>query len=220
MDEAKSLFNMSISAMFSAMLIGAIMGIIGISYLMWSNFSKQDAASAKMTQYSNLTAFDNTTIRGSEVESLCSYADSLGIYVLFYDSSSTSSVLNDHTNLTLRYWYGDPKTSAYNTLSSKPITPNSVKVCNASIEKTFALMGTGSDSYPGVKISSIPNLHSLTHAGMVAALLDQSKLGSTTSSDSYGVFKATLIYTGDATSDVAAIALVRANSHVSNFCIN
>lgn len=218
MDEAKSMFHMSISAMFAAMLIGAIAAIIGVSYLMWSYFSKQDAASAKMTQYSNLTAFDNTTLRGSEVESLLTYADSMGIYVLFYDSSTNNASLNEQTNLSLRYYLANPKDSAYNTISSAPIRSNTIATCKAATDRTIAIIGTGGDNYPASTLGSYTNLHALSHTQLVSYLTTSTLLGDPNNNGNYGVFKSTLIYSGDATTDVVGIALVRANAHVTNYC--
>lgn len=220
MDEAKSLFHISISAMFAALLLGAITVIVSISYLMWTYFSKQDAASAKMMQYSNLTAFDNTTLRGSEVESLLTAADDMGIYVVFYDSTGSSNSLNDQTSVSnIRFFYADPNTSAYNIISHDLTNLNTIKTCQVAIDKTIATIGRGADNYPASRLSGVPNLHSYTHRDLVSVLTNSGQLGNPNANGTYGVFKAALIYSGDATSDVVGIALVRAASNVTNYCL-
>ena len=221
MDEAKTLFHMSISAMFAALLLGAIMAVLGFSYLMWSYFSKQDQANSKMAQYANLTAFDNTTLRGSEVESLLTYADTLGIYVIFFDSTSTNVLLNEHTALTAPiYYYANPQDSAYNIISSAPATPNTIPVCQAAIMKTVSCIGTGGDRYPKSPASNLgTDLYGLSRKDLVRLLTTSTELGDPKNEGSYGVFKSTLIYSGDTASDVVGIALVRANSYVTNYCV-
>lgn len=86
MDEAKSLVHMALTAMFAALIIAAVIALITVGNLMWSAFSRQNAAQRRMQEYSKYSAFDGTEVRGQDVISLLH--DTQGSpFVIIADSS-------------------------------------------------------------------------------------------------------------------------------------
>lgn len=228
MDETKQLFNTAVSAIFSAMLLGAVFTILGASYLLWRYFDRQDSANSAIADYANLTAFDNTTLRGSEVENLLTVADNLDIYVVFMDTESSNTVLNDCTAGPIRYIYADPQGSAYNVINNNMSTENAVIVCSSALTQVKTSFGSLSPAAPASNVSLMgTNLYGQTHAQLTSLLTSASGLGSQAYPDAagnpidgyYGVFKSVLIYTGQGSTDVAGIGLIRATKNVMNYCL-
>lgn len=226
MDEAKSLVHMSVSAIFAAMLLGAVAGLIALSYLMWGYFSRQDMANSRLSYYSNLTVFDNTTVRGSEVLSLLSEADELGIFILFYntnDSTPSNKVL-DGINVVAAtpYFYCNPNDAAHNIRAKNTSYVNDIPVCQATLAQVQALIPEGrslGEIKPAAEMNSLNNLYNRSRSQQISILT--STLGSCTQADTYGIFKSTLIYANDGTTDIVGVALTRvANSQINDYCMD
>ena len=211
MDEAKNLVNMSVAAIFAALFLGAAVGLISVCYMMWTYFSRQDAANQRMDYYANLTAYDNQTVGGADVLSLLSHADDYGVFVIFLDDTSNATVLDNSNSVSLhsqRYVFFDPDgQGGYSTVKQANYA-NAIPICNNAINAAYTLLGSGSQN--------------MTVLEPIALITDSSPngLGSLTTgvTDTYSAFKACLIYANDGTTDVAGIALVRANANVTNFC--
>ena len=69
-DEAKTLIHMSVSAIIASVFLALAVGTIGIGYILWGYFSRQENAASAMSSYVNFTAYDNSTVRGQEVVQL------------------------------------------------------------------------------------------------------------------------------------------------------
>lgn len=229
MDEAKSLVNMSVSAIFAALFLGAAIGLLTICYMMWSYFSRQDAANQRMDYYSNLTAYDNQTIGGADVLSLLSHADDYGIFVLFLDDTDNSqSVFDSATSVAVhsnKYAYYDPDGQGAYSVVKQAQYDNAIPVCNSAINSTYGYLGNGTKTMHDLEVAgTITNLHGRTKVDLIRLFTKSTAdgLGSLTTgaTDTYAAFKACLIYANDGTTDVAGVALVRANSKVTNFCMD
>lgn len=224
MDEAKNLVNMSVAAIFAALFLGAAVGLISVCYMMWTYFSRQDAANQRMDYYANLTAYDNQTVGGADVLSLLSHADDYGVFVIFLDDTSNATVLDNSNSVSLhsqRYVFFDPDgQGGYSTVKQANYA-NAIPICNNAINAAYTLLGSGSQNMTDLG-TSVKNLHGKTKEELIALFTDSSPngLGSLTTgvTDTYSAFKACLIYANDGTTDVAGIALVRANANVTNFC--
>lgn len=229
MDEAKSLVNMSVSAIFAALFLGAALGLLAICYMMWAYFSRQDAANQRMDYYSNLTAYDNQTIGGADVLSLLSHADDYGIFVIFLDDTDNSSTVFDSANSvavhTSKYAFYDPDGQGAYSFVKQPQYANAIPVCNNAVNAVYSYMGSGTKTMHDLETaSSVVNLHGRTKADLIQLFTKSTSdgLGSLTtgSVDTYAAFKACLIYANDGTTDVSGVALIRANSAVTNFCMD
>ena len=215
---------MSVAAIFAALFLGAAVGLISVCYMMWTYFSRQDAANQRMDYYANLTAYDNQTVGGADVLSLLSHADDQGVFVIFLDDTSNATVLDNSNSVSLhsqRYVFFDPDgQGGYSTVKQANYA-NAIPICNNAINAAYTLLGSGSQNMTDLG-TSVKNLHGKTKEELIALFTDSSPngLGSLTTgvTDTYSAFKACLIYANDGTTDVAGIALVRANANVTNFC--
>ena len=191
---------------------------------MWTYFSRQDAANQRMDYYANLTAYDNQTVGGADVLSLLSHADDYGVFVIFLDDTSNATVLDNSNSVSLhsqRYVFFDPDGQGGYSSVKQANYANAIPICNNAINAAYTLLGSGSQNMTDLG-TSVKNLHGKTKEELIALFTDSSPngLGSLTTgvTDTYSAFKACLIYANDGTTDVAGIALVRANANVTNFC--
>lgn len=229
MDEAKSLVNMSVSAIFAALFLGAALSLLTICYMMWAYFSRQDAANQRMDYYSNLTAYDNQTIGGADVLSLLSHADDYGIFVIFLEDTDSGQAVFDSANSTAihqtRYAYYDPEGQGAYSVVKQSQYSNAIPVCNSAINSVYSYMGSGTKTLHDHEVAgTVVNLHNKTKVDLIRLFTKSTAdgLGSLTNgaTDTYAAFKACLIYANDGTTDVSGVALVRANSAVTNFCMD
>lgn len=229
MDEAKSLVHMSVSAIFAALILGACLGIITICYMMWAYFSRQDAANQRMDYYSNLTAYDNQTIGGADVLSLLSHADDYGVFVVFLEDTDNASTIFDSANSVSlhanKYVFFDPDGQGAYAYVNQANYANAIPICNNAINATYTLMSSGTANMSDLAAShGVTNIHGYSKSQLISLFTksDATGLGSLTpgATDSYSAFKACLVYANDGTTDVAGIALVRANANVTNFCLD
>ena len=225
MDEAKTLVHMSISAMFAAMFIAVAVGLISVGYMMWSYFSRQDAADRQMSNYANYTAFDNTVVRGQEVLQLIESNDDIFVVVVNGDDSSSMEYLEVDTS-TKVYTY-IPYDYMFDIDFTKLDTTNSCTACSSALEW---LKGTS-------KLNSLKpldaayDLCNYTHSQLVSLFTHSTTLnitvngGSTTSipglgavkedengnpleSGAYSKFISTLVY-DESSADIVGIILMR-----------
>ncbi len=229
MDEAKTLVNMSVSAVFAALFLGAALGLISICYMMWSYFSRQDAANQRMDYYANLTAYDNQTIGGADVLSLLSHADDYDVFVIFLEDTDTTATVFDAANSvslhSKKYVYFNPDGQGAYTNVKAANYANNIPVCNNAINATYTFLGSGSSNMSTLESShSVINLYGQSKAALISLFTTSTAdgLGSLTTgaNDSYSAFKSCLVYANDGTTDVAGIALVRANNKVTDFCVD
>lgn len=221
MDEAKTLVYNSVSALFTAMLLGAVFALISVGYMMWTYFSRQDAANARLSYYSNLTAYDNQTLSGADVLSLLSHADEYGLFVIFFDSNPGSETVFDNVNSVSwhdqKFVFYDPDGDAAYNLVDPPNFENSLPICDAAVDQVVTMLGSGSIN----NLSGATNLHGLSKAQLIELFTTNTTdgLGSLTS-DGYAAFKMALVYANDGTTDVSGIVAVRANVGIEDFCVD
>ncbi len=228
MDEAKSLVHMSVSSIFAALFLAAALGLIAIMYMLWAYFSRQDAANQRMDYYSNLTAFDNQTIGGADVLGLLSHADEYGVFVIFLDDTDSSDVFDSATNVSVhsnKYVFFDPDGQGGYSKVKQATYANQIPLCNSAINTIYSFMGSGTYTMTDLATAgNVINLHGQSKAQLIQLFTksEDSGLGSLTpgASDSYSAFKSCLIYANDGTTDVAGVALIRASSAVTNFCLD
>lgn len=221
MDEGKTLVNMSVSAMFTSMFIAAAIGLIGIGYMMWAYFSRQEAADQRMSDYANYTSFDNTEVRGQEVLQLIESNDDIFVMILQGDSSDSEYCAIEpsaHVFLYAPYGY------MYDTDYSNLDTTNEVVTCSDSLAylKSEKKLRPVSPEYDLGNYSHSQLVSLFTHSD---ALQVTPESGTTKTiqglgalckdaddklieSGSYAKFRSTLVY-DEGTSDIAGIILVR-----------
>ena len=222
MDEAKTLVHLSISAIFSAMILAAVVGLISVGYVIWDYFSRQDAANQRMADYANYTAFDNTTVRGQEVMSLME--SDLDLFIIFFDGTSDSSKSIDKMRVSgspSYVYYSDvPGISDFNFNSIESTTNANTTCANAlsklkSINKTPSNVLNNDRCLNGLSHSAYISKFTDSMNGLGAPAIDNS--GNIIQSNSYAAFKSTLVYAEDGTTGVAGVILVRADENVENY---
>lgn len=243
MDEAKTLVHMSIQAIFASLILAAAAGLIGVGYLMWSYFSRQDLANSKMSQYSNYTSFDNTTVRGQEVlQLICSDLD---IFVAVFDGTTGTSdkTMDGLTCGDLIGMYTSNLSTVrdfnFRNIDQELINGNSSASCRSALNKLRGLNRTPMSYIKSSGDSNVVKLcaakeNASTHEWYVskwdeAKLLQLFTKSSKTStsrsgigakladitkdSNSYAPYKAALVYDGDATSDIVGVVLIRGDAN-------
>lgn len=233
MDEAKSLVNMAVAAMFAAMILAAAMGLIYLGYQMWSYFSRQDAANERMTDYVNYTAYDCSTIRGQEAVSLIEYCRDNGKFVCIMeglDSTTTNPNINVMVNNTgIKYYVFGTDVNFDWTFDTRYLTTLANTTCNKGLS-TFA---SACSTNPISGMSGVNTLNFVTQAdqctydALIGMFLDSDdgntwSFGRTSKSKTYpdgtietnyvkagySAFKSVLIYDNDTTTDIAGVLLI------------
>lgn len=216
MDEAKSLVHMSVSAIFAAMLIAAAISLIGIGYTIWAYFSRQDSANSRMSEYSNYTAFDNTTVRGQEVMQLIS--SDLDVFVVILEDTTSSEHSIDNITSVSSTPIAISTSDSYEDFVPSSIdmsTDNAIVTCSTALSRFQSIgdkLGTLADSR-NLKDASHDELVQEFTSGKLAQQAVNSS-GSLIETNSYAAFKSVLVYDSDNTADVVGIILVRANEDV------
>lgn len=198
MDEAKTLIHMSVSAIIASVFLALAVGTIGIGYILWGYFSRQENAASAMSSYVNFTAYDNSTVRGQEVVQLIEANED--IFVIIFDG-----VGSDADNLAIgtkaASWVkvgGYAATIPPNTIMN---TVNSLPTYNNALSK----MHNFTNIENGVAVDlSVYNLVGKDYTYLQAFMLDQ--FG--TSSKNYAAFRSCLVY-DDNSADVIGVLLVR-----------
>lgn len=223
MDEAKSLINMFLSAMLSASIIMVSVGAIGIGYTIWSRFEHQDETSKAMAEYSNYTAYDNTTVRGQEVMQLIE--DNNEIFVIILQSVSGNS-MNDLTigsGKKAYVWCHDAACARFELSQAyarnNSLTSNSNKTCQRALQSIYTW------TYPTSGGSGCSTLEQINYDGanyikvnptdLQNMFLDPNVLG--TGDNDYAAFKSVLIYADDTSNSIAGVVLVKQNSTTTEF---
>lgn len=214
---------MSISAVFAALLISAAVGLIGIGYTMWSYFSRQDYANKRMSDYSNYTAFDNTTVRGQEVLQLIE--SDLDVFVVIYgDTRTTPHSIDDMQAGSTPIAVSCPLTYDGFKCASNFSTSNSNVSCAAALssyKRDFSGRSvwqwagqtdgnTNTISPSNYKYKGYNKLFTaFTSKGLEMPAYDSA--GNYIATNSFGAFKSVLIYDNDHTTDIVGVVLIRAN---------
>lgn len=222
MDEAKTLVHMSVQAILAAMLLAAATGLISLGYLMWSYFSRQDAANQRMATYANYTAYDNTTIRGQEVIELLE--SDLDVFVLIYEdiNSVENHSIDDATTSTSKLLAIHTGSDGHVTnFPLKDIdTENVNSACKSALEAAKGTNQTPNDLARANSSKVLPLgyndlvkefTQSTNSAYNLGAQRRSPQTGQLIETGSYAAFKSALVYDNDNTTDVVGIILIRAN---------
>lgn len=219
MDEAKLLTHMSVSAILSAMVLAAAIGLIGVGYTIWAYFSRQDAANQRMATYANYTAFDNTTVRGQEVISLLE--SDLDLFVIIYDGTSSDKTIDNMkvSSNPRAIYYSDVSGVNNFNFGSIQSTSNANTTCANALTRLKSL-GNKTPS----TLSVTYNLNNVSHSDLIAYFTDarlgkiaKDNKGNLINTGTYSAFKSTLVYAEDGTTDVVGIILVRASADVTSY---
>lgn len=225
MDEAKSLVHMSISAVLTAMIIAMAVGLIGLGYTMWAYFSRQETANRRMSEYSNFTAFDNTTVRGQEVMELIE--SDLDVFIVIYNGGAISgkTSINEMTATgnPVALYYPDLAGIKDFDLTTIQTTPaNSITTCQNALVKLKGLAGKDVESAS----ATIPRLNGKTYNELLKIFTSSVNTSGPSlgkpgdpgvETGSYAAFKSTLVYDNDATTDVVGVVLVREHKGILNY---
>lgn len=228
MDESKTLINMSVSVMFSGLILAAAVGLVTIGYSLFSYLSNQDQANKRMHEYIDYTSFDNTVIRGQEAVQLIQ--SDYDIFVIIYNGKE----FNDPTKGSIR----DVK-STMTTGFDGSETNNPVAVYTADVRgiRDFDLTHVDITSTDITGRTALNNLKSLNttpmdlktrtgvedlstwkYSKLVSAFTDskdqfgkplRDNNGIKIQSSSYAAFHSSLVYAEDGTTDVVGVVLVR-----------
>lgn len=217
MDEAKTLIQMALSAIFSAMLLAAAVGLITLGYMFWGYFSREDAANNRLADYANYTAYDNTIVRGQEVVQLIESNDD--IFVAVFNGTNNPAAPNmdylvTENNSPFFLYVPDEVAGAFQPEKIEIDTDNEAMATAMSVLKDKG--GTG------ITIQNLYNImdtdHQLyetkSHEELVNSFLTANLCGLPLTSEgidknSYAAFKSGLIYANDGTTDVVGVVFVK-----------
>lgn len=231
MDEAKTLVNMSLSAVFASMFLAAAVGLIAVGHMLWGSLSRQDAANKRLADYANYTAFDNTTVRGQEIISLIESEPD--IFIVIYDSTEVQAnkTMDDQelkAGILAKYVPNNGVVEDFvpGTLN---FTENSVATCERALVK---FKSHGNDT----KVINLSgkDLTSATHEELISHFTNGANNSGDSTDDSlatlgypcsandedpyrYAAFKSVLVYDSDNTTDIIGILFVRQSIYVDTF---
>lgn len=217
MDESKHLVHMSLSAIFSALILAVVAGLIFLGYQMWGALERQDTANERIRNYTMYSAFDNTTVRGQEVVQLME-EHSDDIFILIYEGKSNPSsnhidTMSDCGTSPIACMIKNTNPDGYlerYTINDANKTENSNLALNAAINN----LPTGSSLYDYQQDLSVVNFYNDAKSGNYNALsdafLNPNILGKDTGNgSSFAAFKSAIVYDNDNTSDIIGVVLVK-----------
>lgn len=225
MDEAKSLVNMAVAAMFSAVILMCAVGLIYTGYTMWSLFSKQEQANMIMKEHAQFSAFDNTDVRGQELTSLMLETQG-DPFVLVYEMENNAneptldyysiSAATTYTPMwNLSYETASNSTdntvnTAWNLIKSKLQTDgnDATTISDYVTEKSMYFISWTGDS----KLSDVTEAmktHFITKGAFETTRMDDQ--GNYERENSYGKYHAFLVYDEGNSSDIVGIIAIKYN---------
>lgn len=215
MDESKSLINMAVSAMLSAMFIGVAIGSLSIGYMIWAYMSRQDAANLAMSVYANFTSYDNTTVRGQEVLQLIENDEDIFVLILQASAGTSMNDLSINTGKSAYTWYrGAAKDfELYKAYSQNhTLTMNPIPTCERALSCVYNWATPLSPSAYGGGVNDISEL---TNAELQKLFLDPNELG--IGDHDFAAFKSVLIYADDSSCEIAGVVLVKQATETTSF---
>ena len=234
MNEAKSLVNMAVSAMFSTMIIAGCLVLIGLGYTMWSYFSRQDAANQKMKDYVNYVAYDDITIRGQEVISLFQYAENEGLFIALWSDTSGTEMSNLNPGSSVLLYVPDTcpwESIQYSTSDIPTANPNpnvalaytdtvaNITANNRGAGRTACCFTQFENSQGSLSYDKL--VRGFTNSFIAADGSTWTHLGgmdsSNTPTSGYAAYRSYLVYDSETSTDVIGFILLRQNSTTVNF---
>lgn len=225
MDEAKSLVNMAVAAMFSAVIIMCAVGLIYTGYSMWSLFSKQEQANTIMKEHAQFSAFDNTDVRGQELTSLMLETQGDPFVLVYETENNANEPTLDYYSISAATTYTPMWNLSYETASNS--TDNTVNTAWNLIKSKLQTDGndatTISDYVNGksgkyvswagnsdlVNITNEMKTHFIAKGSFVTTRMDDQ--GNYERENSYGKYHAFLIYDEGNSSDIVGIIAIKYN---------
>lgn len=212
MDEAKTLVNMAITAMLSAMFLGVAVGVIGIGYMMWGYFARQDAANKAMSAYAHFTSYDNTTVRGQEVLQLLENDDNIFVVIMQAGSGTNINDMTINTGKKMYLWANNDYNKTFKLkqayVSNTSLTSNAIPTCQRMLQ---AIYQWNDPQHPAM--GSIEDISNKTDTDLEKLFLDPNELG--IGDNDFAAFKSTLIYADDSSSEIAGVVLMKQCSTVT-----
>lgn len=225
MDEAKSLVNMAVAAMFSAVLIMCAVGLIYTGYSMWSLFSKQEQANTIMKEHAQFSAFDNTDVRGQELTSLMLETQG-SPFVLIYEMENTSDEPKlDYYSISAATTYTPMWDLSYETTSNSTdaTVNNAWKLIKSKLQTDGNDLTTISDYVTGrcnenvswsgssnlAKITEDMKTHFIAKGSFETTRMDDQ--GNYERENSYGKYHAFIVYDEGNSSDIVGIIAIKYN---------
>lgn len=225
MDEAKTLVHLSISAIFSAVLLAVCVGLIATGNYMWQVFARQDQSSKSMQNYARYTAFDNATVRGQEIMQLVESSEEIFVLILEGQNGVNINNMTIH-NSNESIYYKVPQLAVardYNftdnsfRVNSTNYTLNQAQLfCKNSIQKPGTRGITMNDKTHEELVRLFTLTHTDDHTGLGKPDMDPDT-GATLNSGTYAAFKTMLVYDTDATSDVIGVVAVREATETQDY---
>lgn len=212
MDEAKTLVNMAITAMLSAMFLGVAVGVIGIGYMMWGYFARQDAANKAMSAYAHFTSYDNTTVRGQEVLQLLENDDNIFVVIMQAGSGTNINDMTINTGKKMYLWANSDYNKNFKLkqayINNTSLTSNAIPTCQRMLQ---AIYQWNDPQHPAM--GSIEDISNKTDTDLEKLFLDPNELG--IGDNDFAAFKSTLIYADDSSSEIAGVVLMKQCSTVT-----
>lgn len=224
MDEAKSLVNMAVAAMFSAVIIMCAVGLIYTGYSMWSLFSKQEQANTIMKEHAQFSAFDNTDVRGQELTSLMLETQGDPFVLVYEMENNANEPTLDYYSISAATTYTPMWNLSYETASNS--TDNTVNTAwnliksklqtdgNDTTTISDYVTGTGIswDTNSSVTLADITNemkTHFIAKGSFETTRMDDQ--GNYERENSYGKYHAFLVYDEGNSSDIVGIIAIKYN---------
>lgn len=212
MDEAKTLVNMAITAMLSAMFLGVAVGVIGIGYMMWGYFARQDAANKAMSAYAHFTSYDNTTVRGQEVLQLLENDDNIFVVIMQAGSGTNINDMTINTGKKMYLWANSDYNKNFKLkqayINNTSLTNNAIPTCQRMLQSIYQWTDPQHPS-----MGSIEDISNKTDTDLEKLFLDPNELG--IGDNDFAAFKSTLIYADDSSSEIAGVVLMKQCSTVT-----
>ena len=225
MDEAKTLIHLSVSSIFSAVLLAVCVSLIATGNYMWSVFARQDQSNKAMQNYAKFTAFDNAVVRGQEIMQLVESSEDIFVIILEGESGVNINNMTIH-NSNDSIYYKVPQLEAardYNFTDESFRVNNTNNTLNQA--QLFCKTALGRPATRGISMNNKSHdelvrmftlMHVDGHIGLGKPDMDPDT-GATLNSGTYAAFKTMLVYDTDATSDIVGVVAVREATETQDY---
>lgn len=201
MDEAKTLVQHFLSALFGVLVLAAVVALLTVGNLLWRALSRQDDANRTLKEYAKYSAFDGTTVRGQDVIALLH--DTQGDPFVIITDKDYKPVLTAMNNVTKSFDASDYDDDAHDmgaqTLHTALINQNPTRLdClgNSTAKHLIYMDGTTDDT----------TWYNPEYAKIQQWFLDRGQAASGVSG--YLEYKSFVIYDGGSSATIVGFILV------------